>query len=83
MAHYLQWLDSPIYIGRNCLSKPLYTQRAGFVSGETIECNPPYIRGQLDSKWVRWSGGNKPNKYSKEGCEAVMGMLLLPIPEGT
>ena len=49
---------------------------ANFVPAITIECNPPYIAGKVDSAWITAGA----NVYDKERCESLVGMVLLPLP---
>ena len=47
-----------------------------FIPAITINCNPPYIAGELDSCWANVKGINPTNK---EQSEKAIGMKLLPL----
>lgn len=50
-----------------------------FIPATTIDCNPPYITGKLDGKWLKYRKGFKPNPCNKSECEKYIGMGLLPL----
>ncbi len=45
-----------------------------FVPAITIECNPPFIKGKADSRWIKYRAKNKPK--SKEELEGKLGMSI-------
>ena len=46
-----------------------------FVPANTIECQPPYTEGKIDSCWIKYQPENKPK--SKEDLERCLGMSIL------
>jgi len=66
--------------------KPKYFQRTStavdgktlirFRCGETILCNPPYVKGKLDYVWINITG---VNQYNQEESEKAIGIKLLPL----
>lgn len=50
-------------------SKGLTHCQVCFVPTETINCNPPYVKGKVDSCWISFREGSRPaNKNELEGC---------------
>ena len=66
---YLFWDSSIVGSKRFCV----------FVPDITIECEPPFIAGKVDSCWARVSG---VDPYNKDQCEHAIGMRLRPIYRG-
>lgn len=50
-----------------------------FIPAINIDCNPPYIIGKMDNKWIKYRKGFKPNPYNKLECEKFIGMSLLSL----
>ena len=50
-----------------------------FIPAITIDCNPPYVAGKIDGKWLKYRKGFKPDAYNKLECEKRVGMSLLSI----
>ena len=48
-----------------------------FVPAVTIDCNPPYIKGQQDSTWVNYPRCNRPK--TQEDWETTVGMSLITM----
>ena len=45
-----------------------------FIPDITIDCNPPYIKGKIDSKWISYNG--VLDVTNKVECEKRIGMSL-------
>lgn len=46
-----------------------------FEPAVTIKCQPPYVKGQRDSCWIKYSPDRKPR--SKKQLEQCLGMSIL------
>lgn len=51
-------------------------QQVSFRVGKTLNCEPPYIKGEMDSCWANVQGVNLNNK---EQCERAVGLTLMEI----
>lgn len=45
-----------------------------FIPNVTIKCKPPFIKGKVDSRWIKYRKGNKPK--NKEALEECIGMSI-------
>lgn len=45
-----------------------------FVPAKTIDCNPPYIKGERNSCWIKFRPEDPPK--SKEELERCLGMSI-------
>jgi hypothetical protein len=52
----------------------IVNELVSFIPDVTIECKPPYIKGEQDSTWVRYRKGNRPK--NKEDWQNVLGMRI-------
>jgi hypothetical protein len=55
----------------------LVSEHVAFVPAKNIEGQPPYIKGVLDSCWVKYRKGERPS--TKEGWQNIIHMELLPL----
>jgi len=68
MIRYL--VKIPGRVGGSC--------RASFRCGETVLCDPPYVKGKIDSCWIHDA---RLDTSDKVACEKVVGMKLEPYDE--
>ena len=55
-------------------NKTINTTLVFFIPDITIDCNPPYIKGKIDSKWISYR--DKLDPANKAECEKKLGMSL-------
>jgi hypothetical protein len=53
----------------------IVSEQVWFTPSITIDCIPPYAKGQRDSCWVKYKIGNRPT--TKEEWEELIGMSIL------
>lgn len=55
-------------------------QQVSFIPAETINCNPPYSEGRMDSCWTKYNPSIwRPDLDSREDCQRLVGIKLQPI----
>lgn len=50
-----------------------------FIPDETINCNPPYIKGKKDSAWIKLNNQEKLDTSNKRQCESLVGIKLQSV----
>jgi len=55
----------------------IVSEHVSFVPAKNIAGQPPYVKGILDSCWVKYRKGERPT--TKEGWENIIHMELLPL----
>jgi hypothetical protein len=67
------------YYPRYTIRSPytIVNEHVSFVPAKNLECQPPYIKGVLDSCWVKYPKGERPT--TKEGWQNIIHMELLPL----
>ena len=61
-------------------SNGIVNESLSFIPDITIDCNPPYVKGQRDSCWVKYNPKIwKPNFNSKSDCQKLLGMSIQPL----
>lgn len=72
----------PIYAqhGSKFAHNGIWNLRVTFRCGETIECRPPYVNGQLDGVWITYAKGSKlPPVTDEAAWRKLVGMKILSI----
>jgi hypothetical protein len=59
----------------------LVSEHVSFVPAKNISGDSPYVKGILDSCWVKYRKGERPT--TKEGWENIIHMELLPLNKKT
>ena len=54
----------------------IVNERVNFIPAETINCDPPYVEGQIDGCWVKYH--TRPKTHAE--WEKLIGMKLLKSP---
>jgi len=49
-----------------------------FRVGQTLNCVPPYVEGQMDSVWIKTRGA-LPAPTNRSSIEDLAGMKVLPL----
>lgn len=55
----------------------IWNEYISFVPDVTIECNPPYIKGQPDGCWIKYRTGKRPKTLQE--FEQAVGMKLQKV----